>query len=233
MQSRRAMKSDPRSRTPGRRPRRAATPAAALLAVLAAALLSAPPAAAHHILGIPHYRYGEEYPQIPFMEVVAQVGEMELVFTHFPGFPSPGERVRFKLYVRNRRTGEAFHDDLTARIVHHRFWSSDRTVAEPFTIRTGTGPESHDYKFFFTFEEAEAYEIRVRFPTGSGEEIIPFPVIIGKTDDRPLIFGAAGILLASVIAVGAVKRRRGRASSPGPAAREPGSGRRRSGEAGA
>lgn len=188
-----------------------------LAALILAALLGTAPAAAHHILGIPHYRYSEEYPQIPYLEVIAQVGGKEMVFTHFPGFPSPGERVRFKLYVRDRRDGTPFTGDLQAEIVRTSFWGEDRPVSGPFTIRTGTGPERNDYKFFHTFDEAEAYEVRVRFPTENGPEVIPFPVVIGRTDDRPLIFGAAGLLLTSVIVVGAVKSRRRRISRRRPA----------------
>jgi len=165
-------------------------------------------AAAHHILGIPHYRYGDEYPQIPYLEVMAQVGDYDLDFTYFPGVPRPGERVRFKLYVRQRHTGEAFREPLTAEVVRTRFLRSPVRVAEPFTIETGSGPEANDYKFFFAFDEPEAYQVRLIFPNGESIETIPFPVVIGQTNDRPLIFGAAGVLLLAVVTVGVIKNRR-------------------------
>lgn len=163
---------------------------------------------AHHILGIPHYKYGKDYPQIPYLEVLAQVGASDLDFTYFPGMPKPGERVRFKLYVRNRESGEVFRQPLAVEVVRKRFLRAAVPVAEPFEIRPGIGPEKNDYKFFLTFDDAEAYEIRVHFPNGEGIETIPFPVVIGKTDDRPLIFGAVGILGLAVGSVAIVKRRR-------------------------
>lgn len=177
-----------------------------------ALLLAAFPASlsAHHILGIPHYKYSEEYPQIPYLEVLAQVGDHDLVFTHFPGFPEPGEAVRLKLYVHHRVTGEVFREPLSVAVVKKRFLRGGVPVAEPFEIRTGSGPERNDYKFFLTFAEAEAYEVRVAFPAAGGVETIPFPVTIGKTDDRPLIFGAAGLLAVTVAVVAAVKRKRRR-----------------------
>ena len=163
---------------------------------------------AHHIMGIPHYKYGDDYPQIPYMEVVAQMGKYDLDFTHFPGFPVPGERVRFKLYIRHRETDEVFRDPLRVEVVRKRFMSDAAPVAAPFEIRTGIGPEKNDYKFFLEFKEAEAFEVQVHFPTAKGVEVISFPVVIGETDDRPLIFGAMGILAGAVIAVGVVRNRR-------------------------
>ena len=165
-------------------------------------------ATAHHIMGIPHYRYGEDYPQIPYLEVLAQVGAHDLDFTYFPGVPKPGERVRFKLYIHDRESGEVFRNPLPVKVVRKRFLRSPVAIVAPFEIRTGDGPEKNDYKFFLTFDAAEAYEIRVHFPGDDGVEIIPFPVVIGETDDRPLLFGAAGLLGGAIISVAVVKKRR-------------------------
>ncbi|MGD8376602.1 MAG: hypothetical protein PVF68_10725 [Acidobacteriota bacterium] len=164
-------------------------------------------ALAHHILGIPHYRYDENYPQIPYVEVLAQVGTTELNFTHFPGIPEPGQRVRFKLYVHDRETGEVHRAPLRLEVFRRRFLRSAIPVGPPLEIRTGTGPEANDYKFFLTFPEAEAYEVRLRFPGPDGVETIPFPVTIGRTDDRPLVFGAAGLLAVTILGVAVARRR--------------------------
>lgn len=167
-------------------------------------------ASAHHFLGIPHYKYGDDYPQIPYMEVLAQVGPHDLVFTHFPGFPKPGESVRFKLYVLNRETGEPFREKLRVEVFRKHFLYGDEPVTEGFDIATGVGPEKNDYKFFVTFDEPEAYTVQVLFPKEDGVERIPFPVTIGETDDRPLVLGAAGILGLAVLSVAFVKRSRRR-----------------------
>lgn len=160
-------------------------------------------------MGIPHYKYGEEYPQIPYVEVMAQTTKHDLHFTYYPGTPVPGERVRFKLYVKDRQTGEPFRESLPVQIVQKTFFGPPIPVAER-TIQVGVGPEKNDYKFFETFDAAEAFEVRVDFPDGERMERIPFPVTIGETDDRPLIFGAAGIVGLTVIAVAVAKRRRKR-----------------------
>jgi hypothetical protein len=167
------------------------------------------PAWAHHILGIPHYKYSEDYPQIPFVEIQAQVRAHELSFTYFPGTPKPGEAVRFKLYIRHQKTGEPFRRPLTVELYKKTAFGGRQQLGAPFTIRTGSGPEANDYKFFRTFDTAEAYEVRVLFASGGAAvETIPFPLTIGETDDRPLLAAAAGTLLLAVIVVAALKRSR-------------------------
>lgn len=169
-------------------------------------------AQAHHILGIPHYKYGEEYPQIPYVEILAQTGSMNLHFTYFPGTPNPGERIRFKLYAYDRESKQPFREPLRVDVVRERWLLSDPVVAGPTEITTGMGPEANDYKFFFTFDDATSYKVRVYFPTADGVETISFPVQIGETDTRPLFGGALMVLFLSVGTVAFIKRRRKRAA---------------------
>ena len=144
---------------------------------------------------------------MPFVEIMAQVGSKDLDFTWYPGIPDPGDRLRFKLYALDRETGEPFREPLRVEIVRKRFFGGAEPVVAPFEIRTGVGPEANDYKFFHTFEAAEAYEVLVHVPDGDRVEVVPFPVTIGKTDDRPLLFGAAGVLILAVVVVALLKRR--------------------------
>ncbi len=175
---------------------------------LAAATLAAP-TAAHHILGIPHYKYSEEYPQIPFVEVQARTPYSDVHFTYLPGTPRPGQDVRFKLYAKRRADGTPRTPKMMVEVVKHTFLGGTEPVLAPFEIEAGDGPESNDFKFFLRFEEAEAYAVRVHYPDESGEiERIDFPVTIGATDDRPLFAGAFGVVALAVATVFVVKRKR-------------------------
>ena len=187
-----------------------------MIAGLLLALLLPVPALGHHILGIPHYRYDADYPQIPFVEVIAQTGAHELDFTYFPGTPKPGEDVRFKLYVRNTETDKPYTEPLQVQYVQKRFFGADLPLGAPVTIERGAGPDHNDYKFYRRFDAAEAFEVRLSFPTPGGVEVIPFPVTIGVTDDRPLIGGAVGLLLLTVIGVAVAKRRKKRRAKAKP-----------------
>lgn len=176
------------------------------------------PASAHHILGIPHYKYGTDYPQIPFVEVQATVEQYDMAFTYFPGTPKPGEAVRFKLYVRNRDDEKAFKEPLTVSIYQKTWIGEDRILVENMPIAVGVGPDGNDYKFYYTFDDAEAYEVRLNFPGSKGAEHIPFPVNIGETDDRPLIAAAVLLLLVAVVTVAVLKRRQKKRAKRRPAA---------------
>lgn len=165
-------------------------------------------AGAHHIMGIPHYAYDENYPQLPFVEITAQSGPWDLRLTYFPGIIQPGERIRFKLYGRHRETGEPLRVPLVGRVEQRAFLRAAAPVGEPFPIRVGKGPEGNDYKFFLSFPEHEAYQVRVRFPfPGLPAEEIPFPVDVGVTDDTPLFLLALGAFAGLVLYVRIQKRR--------------------------
>lgn len=180
-----------------------------LRTLVAATLLAlgAAPVAAHHIMGIPHYAYDENYPQLPFVEVTAQSGAWDLRFTYFPGLIQPGERIRFKLYGRHRESGEPLRVPLVAQLRRRRFAAASEPLAEPFPLRVGKGPEGNDYKFFKTFPDYDSYEVLVRFPFPDGSvEEIPFPVDVGQSDDTPLLAAAFGLLLAAVVTVRVLKQ---------------------------
>lgn len=165
-------------------------------------------ASAHHIMGIPHYKYGDDYPQLPFAEVKAQVGDYDLHFTYFPGTPKPGQRVRFKLYAFHRETREPFREPLKLTYARERFLRSNEEIGEIQEIRVGQGPEGNDYKFFHTFEDADSFYLNIHFPYEDGIELIPFPVQIGVTDTRPLLGGSILVLFLAVGTVAVLKRRK-------------------------
>jgi len=182
-----------------------------LQAIVVLMVLSLPSmASAHHIMGIPHYQYGEDYPQLPFAEVKAQVGDYDLHFTYFPGTPKPGERVRFKLYAFTRDTNEPFREPLQVQYFRKRFLRSDVSLGGGEEIRVGKGPEGNDYKFFHAFKDADAFFVTVKFPNGDVMEAVPFPVQIGVTDTRPLLLGAVLTLFLAILVVAVLKRRRKR-----------------------
>ncbi len=166
-------------------------------------------ALAHHILGLPHYKYGDDYPQIPYVEIQGKVDTKSLSFTYFPGTPKPGERIRFKLYVLDEQTKQPFREPLKVVFAKKQAFGSEAVRA--VEIRPGVGPEGNDYKFFHAFESADAFEVRVHFPREDGTvEVVPLPVQIGETDPRPLFGAAVGILVVAVISVALIKRRQRR-----------------------
>ncbi|MEK6544149.1 MAG: hypothetical protein AABZ44_06925, partial [Elusimicrobiota bacterium] len=101
------------------------------LAVAALCLMHAP-LYAHHILGIPHYTYDENYPQMPYVKLVERVGRWEFQITGFPGHPKPGERTQWNVYAHDIVTHQPYSGDIrmhaeTVKVfaVNHRFYGPE------------------------------------------------------------------------------------------------------------
>ncbi len=54
------------------------------LFVLFIICLLAPAASAHHIMGIPHYAYDEQYPQTPVLTYRVEAGPYDVKMTGYP-----------------------------------------------------------------------------------------------------------------------------------------------------
>ena len=77
-----------------------------LVPVLLLMLLTA--ASGHHILGIPHYSYDEDYPQTPILTYRLMAGAYEVRMTGYPGVPVPGERCDLHVYIQDPDSGRLF-----------------------------------------------------------------------------------------------------------------------------
>lgn len=168
-------------------------------------LLTANAALAHHQLGLPHYLYSEDYPQIPTMVVEADAEGYLVTFSIFPGNPMPGQTVRIKTYIKHKLTGEVYTQPIDMSISRETFFGGNTEILEPRQVNS----EYNEYKLSCEFLEAEKYFVTVTFePRADFFEKIPFPVVIGETNFNliPIFFGAAFLLI--FIAVGLTKKNR-------------------------
>jgi hypothetical protein len=161
------------------------------------------PVLGHHQLGLPHYLYSEDYPQIPTMVVDADAEGYNVTFSTFPGNPRPGETVRIKIYIKHKLSGKVYTEPIQMSVSRMTFFGGETEMVSPRKLIS----DYNEYKMSYQFEEAEKYLINITFePRKDFFEKIPFPIIIGKTNFNlvPIIFGA--VLLVIFIVVGFVKR---------------------------
>ena len=75
------------------------------------------PVNAHHVLGLPHYSYKENYPQRPTLEYPATTGPYDVLFTSYPGKPVPGEPANLAFYIKNRESGAVYQEEISVRVL--------------------------------------------------------------------------------------------------------------------
>jgi hypothetical protein len=168
-------------------------------------LLATTPAYSHHQLGLPHYQYSENYPQIPTMVIDADAEGYQVTFSIFPGNPRPGEIVRLKVYIKHQSTGEAYTKPVTLSVSSESFLRGRQEIMEPVRVQS----EFNEYKLSYEFPNAEQYFINVTFePRQDFLEKIPFPIVIGETNFSLIPIGAGIIFAITFLLVGFTNKRK-------------------------
>ncbi|GJM26629.1 MAG: hypothetical protein DHS20C16_30440 [Phycisphaerae bacterium] len=179
--------------------------ATTLLAFLFALLLPAT-ASAHHILGLPHYSYKENYPQRPTLEYPATSGPYDIILTSYPGIPTPGEQANLAFYIKDRNTNVAFSDSVTLRVLQTSTFGDNETIL-PSTTRP---PFDNEFKYHVTFPDDGEYIVELSVMVEGKLEVIPFLMVAGQPSammSTAILIGCLGVV-AFVIARAVQRKRR-------------------------
>ncbi|MDA0321643.1 MAG: 4Fe-4S binding protein [Verrucomicrobia bacterium] len=154
-------------------------------------------AAAHHILGIPHYSYDEDYPQTPVLTYKAEAGAYDVKMTGYPGKPAPGDRCSIYIYVNHRDTGAVFEKALTFTALEKRWLGKDEVVYGPMPAEL----DQAVFKFYPQFDAESEYMLRVEFEAEGEPWIIELPMVVGEPGSPIFVLGgvASGVVLFLVI----------------------------------
>lgn len=179
--------------------------AAATLMVLLMLSVFVNPANAHHILGLPHYSYKENYPQRPTLEYPATTGPYDVLLTSYPGVPTPGEPANLAFYIKNRETRSVYEKPVAVRILETSTFGDNVTVMP----RTERRPFDNEHKFQFAFPDDGEYVVELSMSVEGRTEIIPFLMVAGEPSST-MSFVIAGLvaLVLSFIVVRAVQKKR-------------------------
>ncbi len=182
------------------------------LAVTIAAL--APAALAHHILGIPHYAYDEQYPQTPVLTYRVNAGPHEVKMTGYPGMPNPGERCTYHVYIRRIDNQAPFEGPVTMKVFRDRLLGEDPVIYGPVEARL----EQSVYKFFPRFDEESNFLVRIEYRAEGAPWIIDLPVVVGAPGSPWTVAGCSlGALVAFLVVIRAIRikmKRRAAEGSP-------------------
>jgi hypothetical protein len=171
----------------------------AAVAIACVCFCVVPTARAHHIRGIPHYTYSENYPEAPSFEEVREVGSFTLRMTYYE---IPGTKTAdLAVYAKDRRTGKAYTGDLSYAV-----YALDEDPAAAHTV-TAFRNKNNIYKAGWDYETDGIYMVRVRF-TDAGQPVDEiFRLQIGSSQVNYWFLGGLGVGLAVLIATVAILKR--------------------------
>ncbi|MBT3295850.1 MAG: hypothetical protein HN919_03140 [Verrucomicrobia bacterium] len=171
------------------------------LLAIGAALITVTSASAHHIRGIPHYSYQENYPQAPLFEEFRDTGPWTLQFTFWP-IPSQ-KALDLALYVKHATTDKPYDGPVTFRVYQHGEDLSEGN--HPFAA---TANPRHIHKVGWVYEEDGIYYAEIT--VGEGDQAVSetFRFQVGNVKPNYIVLaGIALAVLALIAAVAIIKRR--------------------------
>lgn len=188
-------------------PKQRSRSAAVLLCGVALLALPPNPAYAHHILGLPHYSYKENYPQVPTLEYPATTGPYDVLLTSYPGKPTPAEPANLAFYIKHRATGVPYDKPITVRAVQTYTFGRNREVVPATVVQPFEQPQ----KLTVTFPQAGEYVVELTMDVEGQPELVPFMMVAGEPSATVSVVVAIVLSLAVfVIAVRAIKIKRSR-----------------------
>ncbi len=160
-------------------------------------------AAAHHYLGRPAYSLNEDSNTPPSMQGEAHVGDYMLTYMIFPAFPRPGEPGRIHLYATTIEGSEPFAGKVGFSLRADSWWGAGESVAlgvQP--------PDDHVFRQGFQVEQTGDYMVTARFEANGEPYVLDFPMRVGAPPLLGPLEISAGLLLALLVAISLIQRRR-------------------------
>lgn len=173
-----------------------------LIAFLAALILAPGSAEAHHIMGVPHYAYSEEYPQTPVLTYKVLAGRYDLRMMGYPGKPKPGETCTLSVVIQERESRETFPGKVYLTVREDVLVGEDPIIYGPMEALWEDGV----FKFSPNLPKEANYIVRVHYQADGAPWDIDLPMTAGDPGSPLATLGIyLGALLALVIIVRAIR----------------------------
>lgn len=166
---------------------------------LLAFLLITTTSSAHHIRGLPHYGYSENYPQIPTYEETRVVDPWEITFSFIRIFET--KNCDLAVYIKNRKTGKPFNDTVTFQVFGQ--WE-DPQKTHPFDARLDP---TNTFRVGWVYEDDGIYTMRIRFTDGKKKYAEDFKIQVGEVGFNLLWLILPGSVILILILLIVFKRR--------------------------
>ena len=155
----------------------------------------------HHIRGIPHYSYNENYPQSPLFEELRESGDWSLQFT-FWEIPAK-KALDLAFYAKSIASGEPYTNAVTFQV-----FSQGEDLAQKKHPFAATINPRNVYKVGWVYEDAGLYIARVTLGEGARAVSEDFLFQVGEPPPNYWFMGGClGAVLVLVVSVALLKRR--------------------------
>lgn len=185
------------------------TPIDLLLVLLVMAFWLSPVdlAVAHHVLGRPAYSLNEDSNTPPAMQAEVQIGDYIVTYMVYPAFPRPKHPGRINLYASRIDDGNPFDGEVTFK-VRSDSWREWFGIGDSGVTLGRQPPDDNVFRQGYLLDQAGDYIISAEFQADGELYVIDFPLRIGE----PALIGpmgiAVGLLMAVLVTVSVVQRRR-------------------------
>ncbi len=147
----------------------------------------------HHIRGIPHYSYRDNYPETPVYEVIQNVSQYEVTFTYYK-IPA---KTAFDLavYVRDTINDLPFTEPVVFLVFGRH---EDPEDSHPYTAFRN---QTNIYKVGWVYEEEGDYFVRVTFADTVKVHNVLFEMKVGGKNNvwLYLVLSIASVMVFAAI----------------------------------
>jgi len=171
--------------------------------MLSLACLWTVPASAHHIRGLPHYGYSENYPQIPTYEEKRIVDDWEISFSYIRIFET--KNCDLAVYFKNSKTGEPYKGTVRFKVFRNGENPDDTHYFDTLLDPTNT------FRVGWVYEEDGIYTTRVMFMADEKTYVEDFKMQVGDVGFNFLwlmVPGMVIVILVVMIITGRAKERK-------------------------
>ncbi len=174
---------------------------AGLVVMFLTALVIGGSISAHHLRGIPHYSYKNNYPETPVYEVVETADNWTVTFTYYR---IPGQQaLDLAIYIRDSLSNEPYSGAVAFKV-----FGQHEDPTESHTLTAYRNP-TNIYKVGWVYEDDGIYYVRITFDDSLKTQNILFELSVGG-ENRVwyLLCGSVMIVVSMAAVVGVLRRKR-------------------------
>ncbi len=161
-------------------------------------LLMATASNAHHIRGLPHYAYSENYPQVPVVEERRIADEWEYIFSYIRIFQT--NNYDLAVYIKNTKTGKPFKG-----IVNYKVFGKGENPDIQHAHPTKADP-TNTFRVGWSYENDGIYTVRIAFDAGGKSYTEEFKMQVGEVGFNYLWVILPGIVVFTLLLLVVIKR---------------------------